>query len=418
MFRKPKNRATKRKKYNHKNIKKKGNMKEEIRNCRYCNAEFITTNNKKIYCSRNCGAYYTKKHKKEVYKIICKNCNSEFESRDQTKVFCSSDCKTEYYIKNPIMHEYVLTCNNCGKTFVKILANNPNLKNENHYCSQKCVGVHKNKIGIGTKFNCRQCGKEFEQIHKKHFFCTEECKTAYWTVNAPTKIVKCATCGNDIVRLRHLKNERYFCSTECDIKWREKQSEDIRVCKYCKKEFTCKKSEKLVFCSKACQISGMNKSPTKPHRDIIAFLDEYELLYEIEKPIKRYSIDIYLLDYDLSIEIMGQYWHCDNRLYEHPKNKAQLDGIKKDKKKNKYFEDNNLSILYLWEIDINKNIEVCKKLIIEFIENCGVLDNYHSMNYKIENEELILSDKILIPYFEKYDYISPLTTETRESHLI
>ena len=58
--------------------------------------------------------------------------------------------------------------------------------------------------------HCKYCDKEFYQVNKRHFFCTEECKIIYNTVNAPKKIVKCSYCGKDIERIRHLKQKTYF----------------------------------------------------------------------------------------------------------------------------------------------------------------------------------------------------------------
>ena len=53
--------------------------------------------------------------------------------------------------------------------------------------------------------------------------------------------------------------------------------------------------------------------------------------------------------------------------------------VEKDKKKQEYFVNNNIPILYLWEDDINDNFEVCKpaKLnksdLINFISKCSAL---------------------------------------------
>jgi hypothetical protein len=61
----------------------------------------------------------------------------------------------------------------------------------------------------------------------------------------------------------------------------------------------------------------------------------------------------------------------------------------------------SIPILYLWETDILDNFEMCEKLILEFIESCGTLDNYHSFNYFVEDNMLALDNSILIPYFEQ-----------------
>ena len=51
-------------------------------------------------------------------------------------------------------------------------------------------------------------------------------------------------------------------------------------------------------------------------------------------------------------------------------------------------------------------IFICEKLIKEYIDNAGVLPNYHSLNYHLENEKAILNNSLVVPYqdmnFEKY----------------
>jgi len=429
-------------------------MEEETRNCKYCNKEFTTTNNKKIYCSKNCGAYYVRDHKNELYKFNCKNCNIEFESRDQTKVFCSPNCNRKYYAKNPIKHEYNLICNNCGKPFTKILSDNPNLNDENHYCSQSCVVLHKNKIGIGIKYSCKQCNKEFDQIHKRHFFCTLECKRIYNTVNGPRKIVNCSFCNKEIERPRSLKRDNFFCSIECESNFRIEQANDTRNCETCNKEFYCKKGDKLRFCSYECQaiwqriyrsgknhpsykfditdeeriklcetcgnpmigtpksfeiqkycsrkckFIGQKASLTKPHRDICSILDKNDIDFDIEKPMGRFSLDCFIENTCLAIEVMGTFYHMDIRKYDKVVSEIQENTIDRDKRKKYKAIEKGIFILYLWEYDICKNPFLCEKLIKLFIEKNGDINNFHSMNYNLQDNSLNINQDLLIPYFE------------------
>ena len=57
-----------------------------------------------------------------------------------------------------------------------------------------------------------------------------------------------------------------------------------------------------------------------------------------------------------------------------------------------------IEILYLWENDIYNNINLCRKIIEEYINNNGVLINYHSFNYSIKNNKIMLNDNIIIPF--------------------
>jgi len=379
----------------------------------------------------------------------------DFIANSELKIFCCNKCRKDYFTKNPIKHEYNLTCNNCGKEFIRISSDKPS-KNENHFCSLECMGFYKNKVGIGIKYNCKKCGKEFEQIHKRNFFCCKECKVKYNTEHSPTKKVLCSNCGEEIDRLRHLKQETYFCCVECESSFRENQANDIRNCEHCGEEFVCKKGETLRFCSMACQSlwqsetrSGKNSpsynhnisdieriinckvcgkeiirkpyeiksnsvkyccrkcmmrdvmtSMTSPHRKVFDFSENEKFLVENEHRIGRYWADIHFKNTNLVIEINGTYWHSDIRFYSSPKGKDRCDGVLKEKRKREYILSKNYKILYLWEYDINNSFEICKKLILEYIKNNGILDNYHSMNYEINNGELKLNDNILIPHAE------------------
>ena len=141
---------------------------------------------------------------------------------------------------------------------------------------------------------------------------------------------------------------------------------------------------------------------TKPQIAIDNLLDSMGISYEPEYDCKYYLVDHYLNKYNLMIEVQGDFWHCSPLLKS---NNSKTQGISKnltkDKRKHTYIKNNyNIEILYLWESDINENIKLCEKLIQAYIENKGVLDNYHSFNYYLdENDNLILREqKYVIGY--------------------
>lgn len=79
-------------------------------------------------------------------------------------------------------------------------------------------------------------------------------------------------------------------------------------------------------------------------------------------------------------------------------NDAQAKDIVQDKKKHTLLKNKGIEILYLWESDINNNIDLCEDLILKYIENNGKLENYHSFNWIKDNEKLRLKDTIAVPY--------------------
>ena len=59
----------------------------------------------------------------------------------------------------------------------------------------------------------------------------------------------------------------------------------------------------------------------------------------------------------------------------------------------------DIEILYLWEEDLNIRPDLCRKLILLYIQNKGKLDNYHSMNYHMDEKcDVALNKDIIIPY--------------------
>jgi len=115
----------------------------------------------------------------------------------------------------------------------------------------------------------------------------------------------------------------------------------------------------------------------------------------------------------LYIEVMGNYWHATPLRYNENKymlNKTQQKGLRNDKAKHTYVKEHfNKEILYLWESDIEKNLDMCEKLILKYIECKGILENYHSFNWELSGDQLCLRNNIIIPYqdmkFDEYKYL-------------
>lgn len=131
-------------------------------------------------------------------------------------------------------------------------------------------------------------------------------------------------------------------------------------------------------------------------------LRENKILFEREKVFDFYAVDNYLCDYNGIIEVMGDYWHTtpliynkDNRLI----NKMQQKQLHRDKIKASYITNHyHIPILYLWETDIKQNPKLCLELIKKYIQNNKNIENYHSFNWKLENNNLLIKQNIIIPY--------------------
>lgn len=152
--------------------------------------------------------------------------------------------------------------------------------------------------------------------------------------------------------------------------------------------------------------SSAGRTLTKPQIITNDILDYLGISYENETPFKYYAVDNYLSDSNLVIEVMGDYWHSSPMLYTiDDVSKTQRKIIRRDKAKRTYLQEHYaIPILYLWESDLSKREEVCKKLVRKYIQTNGILDNYHSFNYHIDDDGVLrLNSEIIIPLQEYND---------------
>jgi G:T-mismatch repair DNA endonuclease (very short patch repair protein) len=80
---------------------------------------------------------------------------------------------------------------------------------------------------------------------------------------------------------------------------------------------------------------------------------------------KKINIGYYNCDYvinNIVVEVQGDYWHGNPKIYNNFDN-IQQKNIKRDDRKFKYLSLNGYKILYLWEYDLKNNIEHCKYLL-------------------------------------------------------
>lgn len=292
----------------------------------------------------------------------------------------------------------------------------------------------------GYDIKCENCGKEIYQTQTqynraKHHFCSNKCQKEFQHKIYFEKR-KCPICGKSFDVSK--KSDQKFCSTSCQHKWQKTQvgkdnprCTQVEIeCEYCKKPYSVKlyKTEngQHNFCSNECRrnwysniwsqsdewkdiskqravkILASGKIPfttSTPQIAINDLLKDLNIQYKNEYACKYFSIDNYLPEFNLMIEVMGDFWHCNPLTYKNIKQEVQVKRIPKDKVKHTYIKNHyNIEILYLWENDINNNIELCKKLILKYISSKGILNNYHSFNYYLKENNLTLSKNPIIPY--------------------
>lgn len=282
-------------------------------------------------------------------------------------------------------------CQYCGKEFY---VTQTRYKRSNTLtCSMECASNLKKELYKDIR-KCEICGKEFTVTKSsKQRFCSEICQAEWQKTNVghknpkfQGKTIPCDYCGElfDIHKYNLNKYEHHFCSVECRKGWHKNvfsQTEEW-------------KEKSKIRGAETVKYMSLN---TKPQIIINELLSEMNVEYQNEYNVKYYSIDNYLINENLMIEVMGDYWHYNpvSRGNKEP-NSRQRVTMGKDKAKHNYIRNHyGIEVLYLWEHDIYYNLELCKSLITEYISHKGEISNYHSFNYYINNGILLLKEKIL-----------------------
>lgn len=333
--------------------------------------------------------------------VQCDYCDDIFKQRynvviNRNKHFCNRKCYENYLSSNgsPNNTRVKINCSYCDKEIEVKNYRYENLINGNQEsicCSRDCQnkligeknrGVNSPNYKGNIKKSCEICNETFEVAQNRKEsakYCSVKCqRIGVGKQNIPKKLrnVTCDNCCKPIQKWEHILNryEFHFCSNKCRLKYQG--------------YFVSKQQNKIE--DTACQ------------KEVNNLLQKLGVSYENEKPFNYYAVDNYLTNNNLIIEVMGDYWHSNPNVYPNyaDLNEMQLKRVKTDKSKFTYLKDKyGINVLYLWEHDINKNIDLCEKLIIEYIETNGILKNFNSFNYSINNGELELKQKIIHPHF-------------------
>lgn len=284
------------------------------------------------------------------------------------------------------------------------------------YYDMKILGRKSQKVELKCKF----CGGKVIRTLKYYFqetiFCCKKCSDVYRSrylsgENSPfyNRVkAKCTNCNKDIAvipfdyqKVNQYGDNHNFCSQECYYQYRMKYYVNDKHPMFGTIMDEHHKDISRKTAIQTLSNEGFPQTLTRPHQMICTILDQYSINYDNEHIFKYYSVDIYLPDYNLIIEVMGDFWHANplKYTYEHL-HKIQYKDIKRDKSKHTYIKKYyNIEILYLWEDDIINHTKLCEELIQTYIETHGNLNDYNSFNYHMINNTLVLNTDIIQPFF-------------------
>lgn len=389
---------------------------KELVYCQQCGAELwkysseIQRNKSGFFfCSKKCKKEYLRNNNVQVECSYCgKPYYAKLTTACRTVHCCSDKCKELYRIEHTKLGEVELECEYCGSYFTIPMCHAN--RNKHHYCSQECAHLGRRKRI--TKI-CPECGKTFE-CHScdedKRVYCSLECRD-----NARRKEVgplnknysrvwtNCNYCGKELLMHPYRLKRHVFCCVECFQAW---------IREYAKTEEYREKSRRRSPLTYGTQVT----TNTKPHLAVQGMLNALGVRYQTEYVIDYYSADIYIPSIHAIVEVNGDFWHIHPVKYTEVKYINSYLNIIKDIRRHHYIvEERGIPILYLWENDINNDPELCLELLMRYIAQEGVLDEYHSLNYSYSKDGgLLVNDTRVTPYNEYNLDNLPLSDRLRE----
>ena len=335
----------------------------------------------------------------------CKYCHKLYKiipSQINRSKYCSKECMLSD--KSSAKHSY--KCDYCGKEILISETEYQKLKQgklKHKFCNRECANSFMNNKKEKVCLNCGQTfliGNAFAEVQK---FCCPECYVEYKNKNTK-KITRCCKFCNKEFSTYH--KTKIFCNRTCASQYKSQQHSVKCTCDYCQKEFSMVINQYNHninhYCSKECKYKAILQNKVSKIQIIInEVLSELQINFINEEVFFFFYVDNYLNENNLIIENMGKYWHCtpwDNKDI----NETQYENIRRDKAKRTFIKNQfDIDILYLWEDDINNNIELCKQLILLYINNHGKIPNYNSFNYCLVNDKIQLKEELLYPYQEQ-----------------
>lgn len=105
---------------------------------------------------------------------------------------------------------------------------------------------------------------------------------------------------------------------------------------------------------------------TAPFLRMETYLKDLEIKYEKEAIVSVWSFDFYLPELDIYIEVDGDYFHTNPKIYPNgPSTKTQKINWYRDKKKNQYCVDNKIKLLRFWESEIFGDEQCVKQKLLD-----------------------------------------------------
>lgn len=376
------------------------------KHCKYCGVE---TNNKKRVCDdcndtikcRKCEKRL-KKSKFEEGKFICKKCLQQKkikkekikEKKHKVHVICNKCKKKEIvrrrYKNKPYLYicddcdrkRYegndgsLVKCKICNKDFLFISAGHIKKCSNGEVTYQIYLEKYGRDVIYSEKYRNRliQTNEEvdkavYDKISKKSKKWWKEnrekmCKKLKIAQNTPEAIKNHKKGHLNFIKNR-TKEQKIKHSESARKSWQRESTRRKRI-------IAINKPESIEARRRGGRKAGLiatRNSPkiSKPTLKLYNVLKEKRIDCELEYEFGFYHIDIGIPFYKIAIEVDGDYWHGNQKIYK-ILTKQQKDRQSRDKARNTYLANRGWIVLRFWTSKIDKEIEFCVNKIIETIE--------------------------------------------------
>jgi very-short-patch-repair endonuclease len=102
---------------------------------------------------------------------------------------------------------------------------------------------------------------------------------------------------------------------------------------------------------------GLHKRISKPEENMMVLLEQMNLRFNFQYVVSRRLFDFYLCDYNLILEVDGDWYHSNPVKYPNPSSQTQKEVRLNDEHKNKLCEEAGIRLVRYWESDINERPE-------------------------------------------------------------
>jgi endogenous inhibitor of DNA gyrase (YacG/DUF329 family) len=288
----------------------------EAHNCIICGKE---TKNK-TFCSKQCQSVDFKNKQRK-----CLTCGKSTPN----KVYCSENCQHigNSGIKNEKWEN--INCLNCGINFKRL-----KLRKNKQFCSKQCRNIYEigNKLGIYNPDN--RILKHSNETKLKHSIVAKK----LWESEEYRNKIKNGT-------IKKYKELGYWFGTDDDSKEKRKKTCLKKYGKY-----SWEMGQDMCF--------NKNTKPEKFVENIliennINFMKQFKIFYD-KKNHKYKTYDFFITQKNILIEIDGDYWHGNPKIFPNP-NKMQKIAILNDLYKNELANENNFKLFRYWENEIYLN---------------------------------------------------------------